>query len=57
MGLSFLLTGLRSAQTPELAVLGRGRGQVGGALGSAVHMCLALSDLCPVLPFRGSCFE
>ena len=52
-GLGFLLTGLRSAQTPELAVLGRVR----GALGSAVHMCLALSDLCPVLSFRGGCFE
>lgn len=48
---------LRSAQTPELAVLGRGHGQAGGALGSAVHMCLALSDSCPVLPFRGDCFE
>lgn len=33
--------------------LGRVCGQAGGALGSAVHTCLALSDSCPVLPFRG----
>ena len=29
----------------------------GWALGSAVLMCLALSDSCPILPCRGGCFE